>query len=79
MNKRLIAFLSILLLSSSFPLISANAAAKAGVAFKKAGVPFISLTNYASLIDLAVEKGDVDAKTQDMLMEWRNSPSTWKQ
>ena len=48
-------------------------------AFKKAGVPFISLTNYASLIELAVEKGDVDANTQDMLMEWRNSPSTWKQ
>lgn len=48
-------------------------------AFKKAGVPFISLTNYASLIDLAVEKGDVDANTQDMLMEWRNSPSTWNQ
>lgn len=48
-------------------------------AFKKAGVPFISLTNYASLIDLAVEKGDVDANTQDMLMEWRNSPATWKQ
>ena len=48
-------------------------------AFKKTGVPFISLTNYASLIDLAVEKGDVDANTQDMLMEWRNSPSTWKQ
>lgn len=48
-------------------------------AFKNAGVPFISLTNYASLIDLAVEKGDVDANTQDMLMEWRNSPSTWNQ
>ena len=48
-------------------------------AFKKAGVPFISLTNYASLIELAVEKGDVNASTQEMLMEWRNSPSTWKQ
>jgi orotate phosphoribosyltransferase len=42
-------------------------------------VPFISLTNYASLIELAVEKGDVNASTQEMLMEWRNSPSTWKQ
>lgn len=48
-------------------------------AFKKAGVPYISLTNYASLIELAVEKGEVNATTQDMLMEWRNSPSTWKQ
>jgi len=48
-------------------------------AFKAAGVPFCSLTNYASLIDLAVEKGDVDANTQDTLMQWRESPSTWNQ
>ncbi len=48
-------------------------------AFKAAGVPFYSLTNYASLIDLAVEKGDIDAATQDTLMKWRESPSTWNQ
>jgi len=48
-------------------------------AFKAAGVPYISLTNYASLIELAVEKGLVDANTQSTLMEWRDSPSTWKQ
>jgi orotate phosphoribosyltransferase len=48
-------------------------------AFKEAGVPYKSLTNYASLIDLAVEKGLVDASTQSTLMEWRDSPSTWKQ
>ena len=48
-------------------------------AFKAAGVPFHSLTNYASLIELAVEKGDVDATTQDTLMQWRESPSTWNQ
>jgi orotate phosphoribosyltransferase len=40
-------------------------------------VPYYSLTNYASLIDLAVEKGDVDSKTQETLMLWRESPSTW--
>jgi orotate phosphoribosyltransferase len=48
-------------------------------AFKNAGVPFYSLTNYASLIDLAVEKGEVDANTQKTLMQWRESPSTWNQ
>ena len=48
-------------------------------AFKAAGVPFYSLTNYASLIALAVEKGDVDASTQETLMQWRESPSTWNQ
>ena len=48
-------------------------------AFKAAAVPYVSLTNYASLIELAVEKGLVDANTQSTLMEWRDSPSTWKQ
>ena len=51
--------------------------ALADEAFKTAGVPYYSLTNYASLIDLAVEKGDVDSKTQETLMQWRESPSTW--
>ena len=46
-------------------------------AFKAAGVPYCSLTNYTSLIDLAVEKGDIDSATQDTLMQWRESPSTW--
>lgn len=48
-------------------------------AFNKANVPFKSLTNYASMIDLAVEKGIVDPSTQNLLMQWRESPSTWNQ
>ena len=48
-------------------------------AFQKANVPFKSLTNYSSMIDLAVEKGIVDPSTQDLLMQWRESPSTWNQ
>lgn len=48
-------------------------------AFQKANVPFKSLTNYASMIDLAVEKGIVNPSTQDLLMQWRESPSTWNQ
>ncbi|MCE2843626.1 MAG: hypothetical protein LW604_00180 [Sediminibacterium sp.] len=43
----------------------------------KCAVPYISLTNYASMIELAVEKGEVDPSTHDTLMEWRESPSTW--
>ncbi len=48
-------------------------------AFKAVGVPFHSLTNYASLIELALEKGEIDATTQETLMQWRESPSTWNQ
>ena len=42
MNKRLIAFLSILSISLSLPLIPANAAVKAGGVCKKAGVTSVS-------------------------------------
>jgi orotate phosphoribosyltransferase len=45
--------------------------------FAKAGVPFISLTNYGSLIELAVEKGIVSADQQEILMEWRKDPASW--
>lgn len=45
--------------------------------FAKAGVPFISLTNYGSLIELAVEKGIVSADQQEILMEWRKDPANW--
>ena len=46
-------------------------------AFKTAGVKFQSLTNYQSLIELAIEKGIVSQEQESMLMEWRNDPSKW--
>ena len=46
-------------------------------AFKNAGVSYYSLTQYANLIELAVEKGEIDSATQSILMQWRESPSTW--
>lgn len=51
----------------------------ASKAFKDANLPFYSLTNYTSLLELAVEKGDIDSNTQSLLMDWRTSPSTWMQ
>ena len=46
-------------------------------AFDAAGVTQYSLTNYGTLIDLAVEKGIVTADQQQTLLSWRESPSTW--
>lgn len=46
-------------------------------AFSEAGVPYVSLTNYSALIELAVEKKIVTADLQSLLMEWRNKPSEW--
>lgn len=46
-------------------------------AFAAAGVPYYALSNYATLIELAVEKGLVTPAQQALLMEWRQNPSTW--
>ena len=48
-------------------------------AFKKADVEFESLTNYASLIELAIEKNIVSAETEELLLSWRNNPAEWMQ
>lgn len=45
--------------------------------FEAAGVPMVSLTNYAALITLAQEKQLFNAATAEVLLSWQNSPSTW--
>jgi orotate phosphoribosyltransferase len=46
-------------------------------AFKEAGVRTRSLTNYATMIDLAVEKGIVSEENKDLLMDWSKAPAHW--
>ncbi len=46
-------------------------------AFETAGVPFQSLTNYAQLISLAIEKGQVSENLQPVLLKWREDPAQW--
>jgi orotate phosphoribosyltransferase len=48
-------------------------------AFKRAGIEYRSLTNYPTLIELAVEKGIVTAEEQNTLLNWRQDPSNWNQ
>jgi len=50
---------------------------QADEAFAKAGVTYKSLTNYSSLISLAVEKGHVSAETEQLLLQWRKDPAGW--
>ena len=45
--------------------------------FKVAGIPFQSLTNYKTLIDLAVEKGIVAMEQQKILLNWSDDPANW--
>ena len=49
----------------------------AAEAFDRAGIPFISLTNYEVLINLAVEKGIVSPIQLNSLLNWRNNPAGW--
>ena len=50
---------------------------QAAEAFEKAGIPFVSLTNYEVLIKLAVEKGIIGAEAVEGLMQWRENPGEW--
>jgi len=51
---------------------------EAAHAFTEAGVPLITLTNYSTLIDLAIQKGMVSPDQAGILKEWAESPSEWK-
>jgi orotate phosphoribosyltransferase len=51
---------------------------QAAEAFEKAGIPFVSLTNYEVLIKLAAEKGIVTGEQLNGLLNWRNNPAEWQ-
>ena len=46
-------------------------------AFKKADIELESLTNYTSLIELAIEKNIVSPETEQLLLSWRKDPAAW--
>ena len=47
-------------------------------AFTKAGIRLSPLTNYPTLIELAIEKGVVSKDQQSVLLNWSSDPSNWK-
>jgi orotate phosphoribosyltransferase len=49
----------------------------ASEAFQKAGVEYRSLTNYPTLINLAIEKNIVEASEQEVLLKWAKDPAGW--
>jgi len=50
----------------------------AASAFAGANIPYYSLTDYPSLIEVATEKGVVNSLEQDILLKWRDDPQNWK-
>ena len=51
---------------------------QAAEAFDKSGVPFKALTNYPTLIDLAIERQIISADQQEVLLQWSQDPANWK-
>ncbi len=47
-------------------------------AFAQLGIPYLALTNYSALIELAIEQGRVSHEHQDILLQWRQDPANWK-
>lgn len=50
---------------------------KASERFEKARVPLYSLTDYKTLVNVAVEKGTIDGDDLDLLSSWREHPDIW--
>ncbi len=40
-------------------------------------IPFYALTDYTTLVDVALEKGTIQESDVDFLSEWRQNPETW--
>jgi orotate phosphoribosyltransferase len=51
---------------------------EAKTAFEKSGIVLKSLTDYTSLIDVAINKNLVSENDQKELNLWRNDPANWK-
>ena len=45
--------------------------------FKKANVSCQSLTDYSTLISIAIEKGRIHPNDESILLEWRQHPADW--
>jgi len=50
---------------------------KAGKSFADAGIPFHSLTNYETLLRVALETGTISDEEAGILREWRKDPETY--
>ena len=46
--------------------------------FAEKGVKYISLTNYETLINLSLEKGNITIDLQNTLLNWRQDPANWR-
>ena len=46
-------------------------------AFERSGLSYISLTDYPTLLQLALQKGLIQAAEEEVLLKWRADPANW--
>ena len=46
-------------------------------AFKTAGIEYYSLTDYPSLVTLALERQTIQPSEEEVLLKWRDDPANW--
>jgi len=51
---------------------------QATTAFEEAGIKLVSLTNYAALVELAIENETISPALLTTLNNWRENPAEWK-
>lgn len=51
--------------------------AKGSQRLEEANITAYSLTNYSTLVEVASEKGYIEASDMNKLMEWRKNPENW--
>ena len=51
---------------------------QAAEAFEKAGVKLFTLSDYNTLIEMALETGYIEEDQVELLTRWREEPSAWK-
>lgn len=45
--------------------------------FRRAGCPLETLSNYGSLLELALQTGDILPQQEELLRKWREEPERW--
>ncbi|OUR96756.1 orotate phosphoribosyltransferase [Halobacteriovorax marinus] len=51
--------------------------ARAQEVLNKFKIPLISLTNFSTIVDLALEQKNISAEEKDMLISWQADPVSW--
>ncbi len=46
-------------------------------AFEKSSLTYHSLTDYPTLIEIAIKKGIISADQEEILLKWRDNPAEW--